>query len=134
MATKDQKYIEAVGRRKTAIARVRLTPAAKTSYTINDKSLLDYFKLPSLEIIVTKPLKALTTSEHFAVSVKAKSGGIAAQAEATQLGIARALIKHDPRLKPELKKADLLTRDAREKERRKFGLKKARKAPQWSKR
>lgn len=134
MATKDQKYIEAVGRRKTAIARVRLTPASKTSYTINDKSLADYFKLPSLEVIVTKPLKALAMPEHFAVSVKAKSGGIAAQAEATQLGIARALIKHDPRLKPELKKVDLLTRDAREKERRKFGLKKARKAPQWSKR
>lgn len=128
-------YFEGVGKRKTAVARVRLTPAGKTSYTVNGKSLDVYFLTAELQTIVKAAFviePALT--EHFVVSVKVIGGGSHAQAEAVRHGIARALLKKETTLKPALKKSKLLTRDAREKERRKFGLKKARKSPQWSKR
>lgn len=128
------KYLEAVGRRKRSVARVRLTAAAKNSYTINGQSLKDYFKLEALTRIATRPLDELEGAGHYGVSVKTAGGGIAAQAEAMSLGIARALVKANAEFKPALKRLSFLTRDSREKERRKFGLKKARKAPQWSKR
>lgn len=133
-ATTKEKYLEAVGRRKRATARVRLTPASKSSFSVNGLSLKDYFKLPSLTKIATRPLDEVKEAGHYSVSVKTAGGGISAQAEAMSLGIARALVKGDGAIKPALKKLSLLTRDDREKERRKFGLKKARKAPQWSKR
>ncbi len=128
------KYFEGVGRRKEAVARVRLISAAKTTHTVNGKSLKDYFKLPSLIEMVTRPLEIAKSAEHFTVSIQAKGGGIASQADAAALGLARALTKADTSLRTTLKKEKLLAVDARQKERRKFGLKKARKAPQWSKR
>jgi small subunit ribosomal protein S9 len=135
MATKaTSKYIEAVGRRKTAIARVRMTEASKNSFDINGKVLSDYFPLASDQ---KKVEEAITTSElgkTFSVSVKVQGSGVHSQAEAIRLGIARILIKLEPESRKVLKKAGFLKRDPRAKERRKFGLKKARKAPQWSKR
>ncbi len=128
------KYIEGVGRRKEAVARVRLTPASKTTHTVNGLSFKDYFKVASLVQLASRPLEVAKSPEHFTVSVQAKGGGIAAQADAAALGLARALAKADTSLRAILKKEKLLAVDARQKERRKFGLKKARKAPQWSKR
>jgi small subunit ribosomal protein S9 len=128
------KYIEGVGRRKEAVARVRLTPASKTTQTVNGLSFKDYFKVASLIQLASRPLEVANSPEHFTVSVHARGGGIAAQADAAALGLARALVKADTSLRAILKKEKLLAVDARQKERRKFGLKKARKAPQWSKR
>ncbi|MEK7642491.1 MAG: 30S ribosomal protein S9 [Patescibacteria group bacterium] len=133
MTTKTNKYIEAVGRRKTATARVRIVPASKSSYTINDRDLATYFPTIEMRSIVEKPF-ALTKDAHFAVSAKIKGGGIHSQAEAMRHGITRALVIYDESNKSILKPVGLLKRDPRAKERRKFGLKKARKAPQWSKR
>lgn len=131
---KTTKYFEGVGRRKEAVVRARITPAAKTTYTTNGLSLKDYFKVASFMDIATRPITIAKAGEHFTVSFKAKSGGVAAQADAAALGLARALIKFNTRLRADLKKAGLLSVDPRQKERRKFGLKKARKSPQWSKR
>ncbi len=128
------KYIETIGRRKTATARVRMTPAAKTSYVINDKELAAYFPTKQLQDTVTSAITDSKTVEKFKVTVIAKGGGIAGQAVAVRHGIARGLNEYDALLRPVLKKAGFLKRDPRAKERRKFGLKKARKAPQWSKR
>jgi small subunit ribosomal protein S9 len=130
----DKKYIETVGRRKTAVARVRLTPAAKTSVTVNDKSVEDYFKVAEQQAIVVAAIADLRLTEKFHVTAMVKGGGVNAQAEAIRHALARALITHDQTLRKDLKKAGYLKRDPRAKERRKFGLKKARKAPQWSKR
>lgn len=132
-ATKNNQYYEAVGRRKTSVARVRLTPSNKTTFVVNDKALVDYFKTNTLQNKVEKPLKEIEGS-NFAVSIKVQGGGTSGQAEASSLGIARALVAFDINNRPTLKKSKLLTRDPRAKERRKFGLKKARKSPQWSKR
>ena len=135
MAEIKHKYIEAVGRRKTSIARVRLTPATKTSIVINDgKSIEDYFKNESQRIIAIESLKKAEIGTAFAVTVRLSGGGINSQAEALRHAIARVLIKIKPELRKDLKKEGFLKRDPRAKERRKFGLKKARKAPQWSKR
>lgn len=132
MATaKTDNYIEGIGRRKESVARVRITPASKTSFVINDKTMSDYFKTESLQKIVTE---ALDEKGDFSVSVKVVGGGVNSQAESVRLGIARALIKKDAELRKELKAKGFLKRDARVKERRKFGLKKARKSAQWSKR
>lgn len=134
ITTKTDRYIEAVGRRKTAIARVRITPATKTSYSINDKELEVYFPSRELQTSATESLATSKLAAKFKVSVQLKGGGINAQAEALRHGMARALIEYDKELRTRLKKAGLLKRDPRAKERRKFGLKKARKSPQWSKR
>lgn len=134
ITTKTDRYIEAVGRRKTAIARVRITPATKTSYSINDKELEVYFPSRELQTAVTESLTTSKLAAKFKVTVQLKGGGINAQAEALRHGMARALIEYDKELRTRLKKAGLLKRDPRAKERRKFGLKKARKSPQWSKR
>jgi small subunit ribosomal protein S9 len=130
-AAKTEKYIEGIGRRKEAVARVRITPASKTSFVINDKTISDYFKTESLQRIVTE---ALNEKGDFTVSVKVVGGGVNAQAESIRLGIARALISTNLELRKELKAKGFLKRDPRVKERRKFGLKKARKSAQWSKR
>lgn len=131
-ATAKTKYIETIGRRKTATARVRLTPSTKASYTINDKDLASYFPTSELQKIVTDPFKV--TEKVYAVSVKVIGSGIHSQAEAVRHGISRGLVKEDEADKTKLKGEGFLKRDPRSKERRKFGLKKARKSPQWSKR
>lgn len=129
------RYIEAIGRRKTASARVRMTPAPKTSYDINGKTVEEYFPTKELQLMSQESLKeSALTETKFKITVVAKGGGIAGQADAMRLGIARALIEWDKELRGKLKKAGMLKRDPRAKERRKFGLKKARKSPQWSKR
>ncbi len=130
----SDKYIETIGRRKTASARVRMTPASKTSYLVNGKELAAYFPTKELQDTVTSAITDSKTVEKFKVTVIAKGGGVAGQAVAVRHGIARGLNEYDALLRPVLKKAGFLKRDPRAKERRKFGLKKARKAPQWSKR
>jgi len=128
-----EKYVEAVGRRKTSVARVRITPASKNSFKINDKDLATYFPTEELRKIVEEALEKAKTGS-FDVSIHTKGGGIHSQAEAARHGLARALVKNDESSKTKLKTIGFLKRDPRAKERRKFGLKKARKAPQWSKR
>lgn len=131
--TKTNKYIEAVGRRKTSIARVRITEDTKKSFEINKRSLADYFPTKELQKIAEQALVD-SGSKNFEISAHIKGGGIHSQAEAMRLGLSRALVSFDQNLKTKLKSNGLLKRDPRAKERRKFGLKKARKAPQWSKR
>jgi small subunit ribosomal protein S9 len=129
------RYIETVGRRKTAIARVRITPAPKMSYEINGKTVEAYFPTKELQLVATESyLTSKLTETKFKITVVVKGGGINGQAEAMRHGVARGLITYDKELRGTLKKAGLLKRDPRAKERRKFGLKKARKSPQWSKR
>lgn len=128
-----KKYTETIGRRKTSTARVRVTAAPKISYTINDKELAVYFPTEELQKIVAGPFSTIEGSS-FSVTVKVSGGGIHSQAEAVRHGIARALVKENEDDKTKLKGEGYLKRDPRAKERRKFGLKKARKAPQWSKR
>ncbi len=135
VAEKSARYTEAVGRRKTSVARVRATPSAKGSVIINDgKSVNDYFKIEAQRIIALESLKKAGKENHLAITAMVSGGGINSQAEALRHAIARVLIKIEPELRKDLKKAGFLKRDPRAKERRKFGLKKARKAPQWSKR
>jgi len=121
------------GRRKNAVARVFINPG-EGKVSINNKGVLEYFGRRVLEMIIRQPLELTGTTGKFDVMVKAHGGGVSGQAGAVRLGIARALIQADPNLRPILKKAGFLTRDPRMKERRKYGLKKARKAPQYSKR
>lgn len=130
----EKKYIETVGRRKTSIARVRLSEASKGTYIINDKELPVYFPTAELQRVINDPFVKTKLSIKFKVSAHIKGGGISSQAVALQHGISRALIEWDKELRGTLKKEGFLKRDPRAKERRKFGLKKARKAPQWSKR
>jgi small subunit ribosomal protein S9 len=132
--TTKEKYFEGVGRRKTATARVRLTKAGKDSFVVNGKSLDDYFPTAEMRERVKKALAKIGEHGAYDITVKIAGGGISAHADALIMGLGRAIIKIKPEIKPEIKKEKMLTRDAREKERRKFGLKKARKAPQWSKR
>lgn len=129
-----KKYIETIGRRKTATARVRLAPATKTSFSINDKELATYFPTSELQKIITDPFTTLENKHTFAVTVKVVGSGIHSQAEAIRHGISRALVENDEAGRTALKTEGFLKRDPRAKERRKFGLKKARKSPQWSKR
>jgi small subunit ribosomal protein S9 len=124
---------DATGRRKSSVARVRLVPG-EGNITINDRELNKYFGLKTLELIVRQPLEATETLDKYDVLANVDGGGISGQAGAIRHGIARALLKIDEEFRPVLKKAGLLTRDPREKERRKYGLKKARKASQYSKR
>jgi|SRR3989344_5591630 len=131
MATK-QTYTEAVGRRKTASARVRLVPAKSSSMTINGKTAEEYFPL---EALVKTAFESLTsTSSAYAVSVHVSGGGHKGQATAVRHAISRALTEITPGFRKDLKQRGFLKRDPRAKERKKFGLKKARRAPQWSKR
>lgn len=121
------------GRRKKAIARVRLVPGTG-SISINKRTIDDYFGLDTLKLIVNQPLELTNTADKFDVYVNVKGGGFTGQAGAIRHGIARALCEADSIYRPAVKKAGYLTRDPRMKERKKYGLKKARKAPQFSKR
>lgn len=121
------------GRRKTSVARVRLVPG-EGKIVVNDHALDEYFGLKTLELIVKQPLSLTDTVGKYDVLAKVEGGGVSGQAGAVRHGISRALLKVDLEYRPLLKKAGLLTRDPREKERRKYGLKKARKASQFSKR
>ena len=130
MATKE--YTEAVGRRKTASARVRLTAAKTSSMTVNGKTAEDYFPLEQMVKTAFAPMQLLGAT--FAVSAKVHGGGHKAQADAIRHGISRAMIMLEPGQRKDLKVRGYLKRDPRAKERKKFGLKGARRAPQWSKR
>lgn len=121
------------GRRKTSVARVRLVPGAG-KILINDRMLDEYFGKKTLEMVVKQPLQLTEALGKFDVLARVHGGGTTGQAGAIRLGIARALTKADEELRPTLKRAGFMTRDPRMKERRKYGLKKARKAPQFSKR
>lgn len=136
--TKENKYFEAVGRRKTASARARLFMHVKGKQegkiTINDRDFKSYFVLPELQNAVLEPFVKLKINDGYMVSVFVKGGGIRGQAEAIRHAIARTLLKYESAWRKKLKRPGFLKRDPRVKERRKFGLKKARKAPQWSKR
>ncbi|NLY56052.1 MAG: 30S ribosomal protein S9 [Firmicutes bacterium] len=123
----------ATGRRKTSVARVRLVPGGG-KVIINGRELTEYFGRPVLETLVKEPLEKTGTIGQYDVLVNVYGGGLSGQAGAIRLGIARALEIVDPEMRPTLKQAGMLTRDPRAKERKKYGLKKARKAPQFSKR
>lgn len=127
-------FITAVGRRKTAIASVRMSIAPKSSVVVNGKSVKDYFKTDLRAKIAEEALATAESAEQYAVIAHVEGGGIAAQADALRHAISRALIKAEPNTRKVLKVAHFLKRDPRVKERKKPGLKKARKAPQWSKR
>ena len=131
--TSNKVYYYGTGRRKDAVAAVRLVPG-KGNITINGKSIDDYFGLDTLKLIVRQPLAATQTEDKFDVIVKAIGGGISGQAGAIRHGIARALLVVDESYRATLKAAGFLTRDPRMKERKKYGLKAARRAPQFSKR
>ncbi len=135
MATKKaEKYIEAIGRRKEAVARVRLFESKTNSIIVNDKALVDFFKTESLQKTAGEGLLDTDITTKFEITAKVNGGGISSQAESVRLAISRALVKFNEELRKDLKKKGFLKRDPRAKERRKFGLKKARKAAQWSKR
>ncbi len=135
MASTPSKYFQGTGRRKTAIARVRITPSAKSSIRVNDQDLDTYFKTEDLQKKAIQALaETIVADQKFEITVKVIGSGTSSQSEAVRHGIARALEEFDKTLRTSLKKAGYLTRDGRAKERRKFGLKKARKSPQWSKR
>ena len=127
-------YYEGVGRRKTATARVRLFPGGDGTIVVNERPLDEYFARGEDVVHLVEPLKVTSNEGRFNVSVRVKGGGMSGQAGAVRLGIARALLKVDPDLRSVLRTGGFLTRDAREKERKKPGLKRARKAPQYTKR
>ncbi len=126
-------YFYGTGRRKESVARVRVYPGTG-SITINDRDIDDYFGLETLKFIVRQPLVLTNTKEKLDIVCRVNGGGVTGQAGAIRHGIARALLLLDAELRPTLKKAGLLTRDPRMKERKKYGLKGARRAPQFSKR
>ena len=125
--------VRATGRRKEAVCRARLIPG-NGRWEINGRPLEDYFPSATHRMIINEPLKLTETEGRYDILAKIEGGGISGQAGALRHAISRALLELDPDLRPALKRAGFLTRDAREKERRKYGLKKARKAPQYSKR
>jgi|JI8StandDraft_1071087.scaffolds.fasta_scaffold63364_1 small subunit ribosomal protein S9 len=132
--TKEQTILTAVGRRKTASARVRLTPAKETKLVVNGMEARDYLNTDNRELIMKSPLLVNDTIENYLIEAKVQGGGKNAQAEAIRHAVARALLNVSSDLRTPLKKAGFLKRDPRAKERKKPGLKKARKRPQWSKR
>ena len=125
--------VQTTGRRKEAVARVRLRPGTGV-ITVNGRPFEQYFPILTHRVIALEPLRLTQTAEVYDVDATMNGGGVSGQAGALRLGITRALVELDEESRGQLKKAGLLTRDAREKERRKYGLKKARKAPQYSKR
>jgi len=132
---KESKYIEAVGRRKTAVARVRIWPKdPQKEFLVNGKPYQEYFPSFDLQYIVKEALKKVDCLDKFKISVLVRGGGLHGQAEAIRHGIARALVLLEPEFRKKLKRAGFLTRDPRMRERKKFGLKRARRAPQWQKR
>ncbi|MDD2696710.1 MAG: 30S ribosomal protein S9 [Candidatus Pacebacteria bacterium] len=131
---KKEKYFEGVGRRKTSIARVRFFPQTEKSFSVNEKPLEGYFPTKELQYTVLSPLSLMSLEEQSKVMVRVKGGGISSQAEAVRHGISKALVLFNADFRKKLKKAGFLTRDPRMRERKKFGLKRARRAPQWAKR
>jgi small subunit ribosomal protein S9 len=125
--------VQSTGRRKEAVARVRLR-AGSGAITVNGRPVENYFPSETHRMILSEPLRLTSTNEVYDVDCAIDGGGISGQAGALRLGIARGLVELDPELRPTLKKAGMLTRDDRKKESKKYGLKKARKAPQYSKR
>lgn len=130
---KPERYFEAVGRRKSSVARVRLY-TKKGGAEINKRQLENYFPVATLRSKVLSPLDKMKVADKIGVTAKVKGGGSTGQAEAIRLGIARALTKFNPEFKKRLRRFGLLTRDSRVVERKKYGFKKARRAPQWKKR
>jgi small subunit ribosomal protein S9 len=128
------KYFEGTGRRKTSVARVRLYTKGDKDILVNDVDYKEYFKIADHQLIILDSLEKMKSIGRFRVVATVKGGGIHSQAEAIRHGIARALVEFNPDYRKRLRKANFLTRDSRMKERKKFGLKRARKAPQWSKR
>ena len=133
-STKKKVQFWGTGRRKKAIARVRLIPSGEGNVTVNGKTLDEYFGLDTLKFIVNQPLVLTETAGKYDVIVNVVGGGFTGQAGAIRHGISRALLVAEPETRAALKKAGFLTRDSRMKERKKYGLKKARRAPQFSKR
>ncbi|NNF14974.1 MAG: 30S ribosomal protein S9 [Gemmatimonadetes bacterium] len=133
MATAVNDQIQAVGRRKSSVARVILRPGSG-EWSVNGRPLTDYFPRPSHQIRIEEPFKATELEGTFDVIVRAHGGGLTGQADAVRLGIARALVEHDEELRPSLRERGMMTRDAREVERKKPGRPKARKRFQFSKR
>ncbi|MDQ5957348.1 MAG: small subunit ribosomal protein [Patescibacteria group bacterium] len=128
------KYIESIGRRKTSTARVRITEADKNSFLINGKEVNEYFPTKEMQTVAREALDKSGLEQGFIVTVVVNGSGIHSQAEAVRHGLARALVERDNEMRKTLKQIGFLKRDPRSKERKKFGLKKARKAPTWSKR
>ena len=133
MYESKQQYFYGTGRRKSSVARVRVYPGSG-NITINGRGIDDYFGLETLKLIVRQPLVLTETSEQFDIVCTVAGGGVTGQAGAIRHGLSRALLLFNPELRPVLKKAGFLTRDPRMKERKKYGLKAARRAPQFSKR
>ena len=136
MSTKPKRpapLSQTTGRRKAAVARVRVRPG-QGAITVNRRPIEQYFTSATHRMVVTEPLRVANLTESYDIDATIDGGGVSGQAGALRLGIARSIAEVDPELRPSLKKAGLLTRDAREKESKKYGLKKARKAPQYSKR
>lgn len=139
---KEEKYFRAIGRRKEAVAIIRLFTKKSSDSNLEEKALIrvnnkdysEYFTDPNLQAIIESPLKKLKSLNRFKATVLVRGGGIAGQADAIKHGLSRALVLFDLNFRKKLKKSGFLTRDSRVKERRKYGLKKARKAPQWQKR
>ncbi|MEA3055033.1 MAG: small subunit ribosomal protein [Actinomycetota bacterium] len=129
----EKPLTQTTGRRKQAVARVRLRPGTGT-ITVNKRPLAQYFPSETQAMVATEALRVTNLLETYDIDAGIDGGGVSGQAGALRMGIARALIELDPELRAVIKKAGLLTRDAREKESKKYGLKKARKAPQYSKR
>jgi len=134
VVARQVKYLEGVGRRKTTVARVRLIPQGEKTFLVNGKPIDTYFPAIELQQTAKAALERMSCLDKFGISVKVKGGGITAQAEAIRHGIARSLVLFNPDFRKRLNKAGFLTRDPRMRERKKFGLKRARRAPQWSKR
>ena len=124
---------QTTGRRKEAVARARIRPGTGV-VTVNGRTFTDYFPTAMSRMVVVEPLRLLSLEENYDVDATIDGGGVTGQAGALRMAIARALVEVDPETRPALKKAGLLTRDARAKESKKYGLKKARKAPQYTKR
>ena len=129
----ESNFYYGTGRRKSSVARVRVYPGTG-KITINERDIDDYFGLETLKVIVRQPLELLGLTEKFDIVVRVQGGGVSGQAGAIRHGLSRALLEYDETLRPALKKAGFLTRDPRMKERKKYGLKGARRAPQFSKR
>lgn len=130
---KGERYFEGVGRRKTAVARVRISKGTG-AFSVNGKKSAEYFNMPLFDALASSPLEKMALSGKFNISAKVSGGGVSAQAEAVRLGLARALVVNDAETRSKLRTLGFLTRDPRMVERKKYGLKKARRAPQWKKR
>jgi len=132
--SKLPRYFEAIGRRKTSLARVRLFTQGEKAIIINEKPYQSYFFDSNLQQIIISSLEKMKVIDKFRILVRVRGGGIHSQAEAIRHGISRALVKFNPDFKKRLRRVGYLTRDPRMRERKKFGLKRARRAPQWQKR